>query len=761
MAINFPSTAGQPTDGTFTHTEGSVTWVWNGTAWGRPTLQDSNFQNGTESAPSITFASDTNTGLFANGSDEVAITTGGTEALRVTGNQNVLIGHNLEGFYSSDLQVFSNNDGITTYRFNSGAGSEANITLARSRSSVIGDNVALQSGDEIGSIFFSAATGTNYLRAADITGVVDAEPNTSGDTTDMPGRLEFRTCSDGSSTIETRMIINSAGDVGINQNSPTKRLHVVDVRSSTYEIVSKFAGGNGTDAIAGISLVSGYSDTANDHEGHVTLTSSREGNGNRSAFTVITADDASTSTEKFRVSGAGNVLIGAPSTYTFQKRLNIQGSSGALISLYNGDTTTYATDTHSSIEFRILTGNTGNTLGTAEIRAEKENGTNGDNSTNLSFYTRSNGSSSAKRMTIRWDGHVGIGTDNPANMLEVSTDAGRVMQLDSSVFRINQTASNWTSRSYTENPIIMWDYASGFGDHLYFMSGGNTANSDAMGMVISDGRGVVMGEPTYNGSDSGIDMTDARNFFRVHTNGKVYAGGGVNVATGGWGSNYAGHSGYGFIGGGETDGVLYRAAGQAYLAADDFFRIRDNINNNENKRFEFNTDNGNAGADASWNSNNFDFAEMFEWSDGNPEAEDRIGYSVCIDPLTGKIRKAEEGDTPFGVVSGTASFVANAGEHKWAGYWKRDEWGRQIKELAYNGEGDPLLDDEGNHRYKTAVNPEWDESLVYDYVPRDERPEWACIGVLGQVYMRKGCPVDSRWVKLKEIDSVKDLWLVR
>ena len=60
-----------------------------------------------------------------------------------------------------------------------------------------------------------------------------------------------------------------------------------------------------------------------------------------------------------------------------------------------------------------------------------------------------------------------------------------------------------------------------------------------------------------------------------------------------------------------------------------------------------------------------------------------------------------------------------------------------------------------------AESPEWDESLVHDYVPRSERPEWACIGVMGQVYMRKGCPVDSRWVKLKEIDSVKDLWLVR
>ena len=37
MALDFPSTTGQPTDGTFTHTEntpmGQLTYAWNGTFW--------------------------------------------------------------------------------------------------------------------------------------------------------------------------------------------------------------------------------------------------------------------------------------------------------------------------------------------------------------------------------------------------------------------------------------------------------------------------------------------------------------------------------------------------------------------------------------------------------------------------------------------------------------------------------------------------------------------------------------------------------
>lgn len=33
MAINFPLTSGQPTDGSFTHTASGITWQWDGTTW--------------------------------------------------------------------------------------------------------------------------------------------------------------------------------------------------------------------------------------------------------------------------------------------------------------------------------------------------------------------------------------------------------------------------------------------------------------------------------------------------------------------------------------------------------------------------------------------------------------------------------------------------------------------------------------------------------------------------------------------------------
>jgi hypothetical protein len=533
-----------------------------------------------------------------------------------------------------------------------------------------------------------------------------------------------------------RLRITSAGKVGINTASPRA---VLDVEGNAENAILML---HSNDANANLQF--------SDNSGGARILNY---GGDLAFRTGTNAHVFGTGdSERLRITGIGSVGIGQddPDTLLHLTKTNADpyNTPVTLLKLHNGGGNQGST---SRLEFKT---------GAATCYIENYiGGPNSGSGADLAFGTPSSGSVGTERMRLNKDGHLGIGTDGASSRLTVSEDAGRVLRVGKSYFGVFQTDSGWTNRPYTENPIILWDYNSTFGDNLYFSSGGNNGNSLAMGMIVGDAQGVVIGRPSYDGTDTGIDITNPRSFFQVETNGKVNAGGGVNFAYSN--ANYSAHSDYGFTGGGATDGVVYRAVGQAYLAVDDLFRIRDNVDNNENKKFEFNTNDGSAGADTTFDSNNFDFAEMFEWSDGNPDAEDRIGYSVCVDTLTGKVRKAEEGDTPFGIVSGTASFVANAGHHKWAGYAKRDEWGRPLQEPAYNGEGEPLLDAEGNHRTKMAVNPEWDESLVNTYVSRFKRPEWACVGVMGQVYMRKGCPVDSRWVKLKEIDSVKDLWLVR
>jgi len=131
---------------------------------------------------------------------------------------------------------------------------------------------------------------------------------------------------------------------------------------------------------------------------------------------VITGSDTANTLEgetNFTIDSNGDVLIGTAS-WAYKKPLNVQGSSGAILALSNYDTTSYAADSSTSIELRLNTGNTGNQNGSCEIRAFKENGTNGDNARCLSFYTASNGGSPAERLRIQSGGGISFNGDTAA-----------------------------------------------------------------------------------------------------------------------------------------------------------------------------------------------------------------------------------------------------------------------------------------------------------------------------------------------------------
>jgi hypothetical protein len=85
------------------------------------------------------------------------------------------------------------------------------IYLTKSRSATVGTNTIVQSGDDLGTLAFYGADGTDLISAASILGEVDGTPGTS----DMPGRLVFSTTADGASTVTERMRIDSAGNVSI------------------------------------------------------------------------------------------------------------------------------------------------------------------------------------------------------------------------------------------------------------------------------------------------------------------------------------------------------------------------------------------------------------------------------------------------------------------------------------------------------------------------------------------------------------------
>jgi hypothetical protein len=162
---------------------------------------------------------------------------------------------------------------------------------------------------------------------------------------------------------------------------------------------------------------------------------------------------------------------------------------------------------------------------------------------------------------------------------------------------------------------------------------------------------------------------------------------------------------------------------------------------------------GNGYCDGAWTGGGADYAEYFEWSDGNPDEEDRRGISVVLDGE--KVRPAEDGEDPIGVISGNPSVVGDAAWNKWSGKYLRDEYGTYIQE-DYEVE-----DEDGNKviQQRRKLNPAYDPDQ--EYINREQRPEWDCVGLMGKLRIRKGQPTGSRWIKMRDISDSAEEWLVR
>jgi hypothetical protein len=122
---------------------------------------------------------------------------------QIEGTSSVVAGLTLTG---------NRNDGLGPY-----------FVLGRSRGTTAGSSTAVQNGDELGTIQFCGADGTDLETAgALIRAEVDGTPGAN----DMPGRLVFSTTADGASSPTERLRITSAGLVGIGTSSPGANLEV-------------------------------------------------------------------------------------------------------------------------------------------------------------------------------------------------------------------------------------------------------------------------------------------------------------------------------------------------------------------------------------------------------------------------------------------------------------------------------------------------------------------------------------------------------
>lgn len=159
-----------------------------------------------------------------------------------------------------------------------------------------------------------------------------------------------------------------------------------------------------------------------------------------------------------------------------------------------------------------------------------------------------------------------------------------------------------------------------------------------------------------------------------------------------------------------------------------------------------------------------DYAEFFEWEDGNPNAEDRIGLVVALDGE--KIRLAMPGDDVLGIVSGTAAVLGDSAAMHWKDKYLTDEFGRTIYDMVEgfievpDPETGELVKESTGLMPQPRLNPNFDPDSTY--IPREERKEWDQIGMMGKLYTRDdgtsaagdyGCPGENGVLTRSEVPT--------
>lgn len=175
-----------------------------------------------------------------------------------------------------------------------------------------------------------------------------------------------------------------------------------------------------------------------------------------------------------------------------------------------------------------------------------------------------------------------------------------------------------------------------------------------------------------------------------------------------------------------------------------------------------------------------DIAWMREWADGNPDEEDRRGWSVVL-LADGTIRRALVGERVYGVVKDptNCAMIVNSHWSRWKDAYLRDRFGAIILEDYDVWEFDREVERDGvvtverfainaedvaegtltpnktvTTQQRRKRNPAWDPSTAY--IPRVNRKEWDAVGVLGRCETLVGEVTMPGWWKEREaVDGVE------
>ena len=267
----------------------------------------STFTGDVSIADKIIHTGDTNTALRFPSADTITAETGGSERVRIDSNGRVIVGHTASTGEDRILQVVGTTADTSSAQFirHSADACCGQLDFSKSRNATKGSNTVVQSGDALGQVVFRGDDGSDLnTPAATISASVDGTPGSN----DMPGRLEFSTTADGGSNTTERMRITAGGLVGINESTPTERLHV-----------------DGNAIVTGM-VLSGDGTTSN-------CSYANNGDNNTGIFfpAADTLGAVTGGSEITRIDSGGRILIGATASqdvYSTSK-LQIQGTTAA------------------------------------------------------------------------------------------------------------------------------------------------------------------------------------------------------------------------------------------------------------------------------------------------------------------------------------------------------------------------------------------------------------------------------------------------
>ena len=277
---------------------------------------------------------------------------------------------------------------------------------------------------------------------------------------------------------------------------------------------------------------------------------------------------------------------------------------------------------------------------------------------------------------------------------------------------------------------------------------GNKDNGDEN--IIAAGYGNTIGNATQSaiiaGSGNNIPIPSvSSNYYRNSTiiNGHANYVAGSNVLVAGNNNNaYANQTAFGHFC--KLSTLESSDSGTASRTA--FMIGNGSSDSSRSNAFRVNY-NGTVYATNSTIATGADYAEYFEWADGNPNGEDRVGLFVTFDERDPeKIKTASPGDYILGIVSGHPNTIGN-GDEDWRGRYVLDDFGRYIEE-TYEYE-ETWTDKDGKVNTETREGIRYKENPDYDpeeqYIPREERSEWSAIGMVGllSVYDDGTCQVNG------------------